>query len=42
MCGDFGWVDIKLIFGKTTMLIPQVHSMCTVGPSSLKWAQLVP
>ena len=28
--------------GEITMSVPQVYSMCTISPSSLKRAQLVP
>ena len=27
---------------ETTILVPQVHSMCVIDPSNLKRAQLVP
>ena len=31
-----------LFFGETTILVPQVYHVCTIGPLSLKRVQLVP
>ena len=33
---------IYIFLGKTTLLVPKVYLVCTIGPLSLKLVQLVP